>query len=53
LIDDFGKNIKAWEAAGGIGIKHDNDTVNQSIAKLKSATQTTLDPTPQANVEKK
>ena len=53
LIDDFGKNIKAWEAAGGIGIKHDNDTVNKSIAKLKSATQTTSDPTPQANVEKK
>ena len=49
LIDDFGKNIKAWEAAGGIGIKHDNDTVNQSIAKLKS----TLDHDPQANVDKR
>jgi len=53
LIDDFGKNIKAWEAAGGIGIKHDNDTVNQSISKLKSATQTTSDPNPRANVDKR
>ena len=54
LIDDFGKNIKAWEAAGGIGIKHDNDTVNQSIAKLKSSLdQTTLDSNPRASVDKR
>lgn len=25
LIDDFGKNIKAWNAAGGIGIKYQAD----------------------------
>lgn len=44
LIDDFGKNIKSWIAAGGIGIKHDNDSVDQSIAKLKKAlNQTTSD----------
>lgn len=24
LIDDWGKNIRAWEAAGGVGIKHEN-----------------------------
>lgn len=26
LIDDFGKNIREWEAAGGIGIKHTSAT---------------------------
>ena len=36
LIDDFGKNIKAWEDAGGIGIKYDNDHVNTAIASLKN-----------------
>lgn len=24
LIDDFGKNIREWEAAGGVGIQHTN-----------------------------
>lgn len=37
LIDDFGKNIKAWEAAGGIGIKHENDAINHTVNKLKEA----------------
>ena len=54
LIDDFGKNIKAWEEAGGIGIKHDNETVDQSIEKLKSSlSQTTSDQSQQANVKKR
>lgn len=32
LIDDWGKNCKAWEAAGGVAIKHEgdfNDTINR------------------------
>ena len=33
LIDDYDKNIKEWEAAGGIGILHTN--VGKTINKLK------------------
>ncbi len=34
LIDDYIKNIKEWEAKGGIGVHHTN--VNSSINQLKS-----------------
>jgi hypothetical protein len=34
LIDDYAKNIKEWEAAGGIGILHTD--VGRTINKLKS-----------------
>jgi len=34
LIDDYGENIKKWEAAGGIGIKHENNTVQSTVNKL-------------------
>jgi hypothetical protein len=33
LIDDWSKNIKEWEAAGGIAIKHKNAA--ETIAALK------------------
>jgi 5'(3')-deoxyribonucleotidase len=33
LIDDWGKNIKEWEARGGIGIKH--KSAAETIAALK------------------
>ena len=33
LIDDYDKNIKEWESAGGIGILHTN--VGKTINKLK------------------
>jgi hypothetical protein len=33
LIDDYIKNIKEWENAGGIGIHHLSPT--QTIAQLK------------------
>ncbi len=36
LIDDFGKNIKGWESAGGIGIKHENNAPNLTLKKLDS-----------------
>ena len=39
LIDDFGYNIKKWRSAGGIGIQHTNDTVNNTIKQLQSATK--------------
>ena len=32
LIDDYDKNIKEWEAHGGIGIQH--ITAEQTVAKL-------------------
>lgn len=35
LIDDYGKNIKSWEAAGGIGIKHEDGHVNHTLNELK------------------
>lgn len=35
LIDDWGKNIAAWEAHGGKGIKFEN--AEQAIAELRSA----------------
>lgn len=34
LIDDYGKNIKAWEAAGGIGIKHEDAQADHTIKEL-------------------
>ena len=37
LIDDFGYNIKKWRSAGGIGIQHTNDTVNNTIKQLQQA----------------
>ena len=31
LIDDFGKNVKAWQSAGGIAIKHHTSTTNDTV----------------------
>jgi len=33
LIDDYIKNIKEWESAGGIGIRHTN--ISKTLAELK------------------
>jgi len=33
LIDDFDKNIREWQAAGGIGILHTD--VGKTISELK------------------
>ncbi len=35
LIDDWGKNCDAWEAAGGVAIKHEN--ARDTMAKLEAA----------------
>jgi 5'(3')-deoxyribonucleotidase len=37
LIDDFGKNIVAWQNAGGIGIHYENNNVESAIKQLKVA----------------
>ena len=37
LIDDWDYNIRLWQQHGGIGILHSDDTVDQTIAKLKQA----------------
>lgn len=34
LVDDFGDNIKKWEEAGGVGIKHDEETTDNTISLL-------------------
>ena len=34
LIDDYGENIKKWEAAGGVGIKHKDATVQNTVNQL-------------------
>ena len=34
LIDDYGENIKKWEAAGGVGIKHKDATVQNTVNPL-------------------
>ena len=36
LIDDFGKNIKGWESAGGIGIKYENNAPALTLKKLEN-----------------
>ena len=33
LIDDYVKNIKEWEAKGGIGVHHTD--VSKTVGKLK------------------
>ena len=39
LIDDFRKNITAWNAAGGIGIKYQSDenSLDELVAQLSQA----------------
>lgn len=37
LIDDFGKNIAKWNAAGGIGIKHKDYKLERTISALRDA----------------
>lgn len=34
LVDDFGKYIDAWRNAGGIGIKHSDNSTEQTIKQL-------------------
>lgn len=34
LVDDHGEKIAKWTNAGGIGIKHDDATVDETIAEL-------------------
>jgi len=34
LVDDYGVNIAKWNLAGGIGIKHDEDTTDNTLELL-------------------
>ena len=36
LIDDFGKNIAKWEAAGGVGFKHKDHKFERTVKNLKA-----------------
>jgi len=35
LIDDFGKNVDAWQSAGGIAIKHHTTTTSNTVQAIK------------------
>ena len=35
LIDDYGKNIQSWEAAGGIGFKHKDHKFERTAKNIK------------------
>lgn len=35
LVDDFGKYLDSWADAGGIAVKHDNETTGVTIKKLE------------------
>ena len=35
LIDDFGKNVNAWQSAGGIAIKHHTSTTANTVQAIK------------------
>ena len=35
LVDDFGKYLTAWDAAGGIAVKHTEETADQTIEMLE------------------
>lgn len=37
LIDDFGKNIKAWRKAGGIGIHYEDRNIDRAIQKMRES----------------
>ncbi len=36
LIDDFGKNVEKWEAAGGVGFKHKDHKFERTVKNLKA-----------------
>jgi 5'(3')-deoxyribonucleotidase len=35
LVDDFGKYLSSWSNAGGIAVKHDNETTGVTIQELE------------------
>ncbi len=39
LIDDYGKNINAWEAAGGVGFKHKDHKFERTAKDIKQHMQ--------------
>jgi len=43
LIDDFGKNINAWEAAGGIGFKYKDHKFERTAKAIKQHMQEPVD----------
>jgi hypothetical protein len=35
LVDDFGKYLKSWNDAGGIAVKHSDESTNHTIQQLE------------------
>jgi tRNA nucleotidyltransferase (CCA-adding enzyme) len=42
LIDDFGKNVNAWQSAGGIAIKHHTTTTSNTVNAIKKVFSKTV-----------
>lgn len=42
LIDDFGKNVSAWQSAGGIAIKHHTTTTSNTVNAIKKVFSKTV-----------
>jgi tRNA nucleotidyltransferase (CCA-adding enzyme) len=45
LIDDFGKNVRAWQSAGGIAIKHHTSTTNDTVNAINKVFSNTVNET--------
>lgn len=45
LIDDFGKNVNAWQSAGGIAIKHHTTTTSNTVNAIKKVFSKTVNET--------
>ena len=45
LIDDFGKNVNAWQSAGGIAIKHHTTTTGNTVNAIKKVFSKTVNET--------
>ena len=52
LIDDFGKNIAKWEAAGGVGFKHKDHKFERTVKNLKAYMNKPVEEAPEDEINK-
>tara|TARA_B100000212_G_scaffold342564_1_gene330656 strand:+ start:2086 stop:5688 length:3603 start_codon:yes stop_codon:yes gene_type:complete len=52
LIDDFGKNIAKWEAAGGVGFKHKDHKFERTVKNLKAYMNKPVEEAPEDEIKK-
>ena len=53
LIDDFGKNIASWEAAGGEGFKHKDHKFERTAKAIKQHMSEPVEEAPEDKINKK